>query len=90
VYVTHLLQRNQARLWTLLESGAHVYVCGFGVLSALASLLCLLSDARRMATDVHHIFETLIAKHGNKSAAEAKDYLKAMTTRKRYQTDVWS
>lgn len=74
IYVQQRLRERGAEVWSWLESGAHFYVCG---------------DASRMAKDVHQALLDLIAEHGQKTPAEAKEYLDALRKAKRYQRDVY-
>lgn len=74
IYVQQRLRERGAEVWSWLESGAHFYVCG---------------DATRMAKDVHQALLDLIAEHGKKTPAEAKEYLDALRKSKRYQRDVY-
>lgn len=75
VYVQHLISQKQAELWSLLENGAHFYVCG---------------DARHMARDVHSILQDVIRVQGQKSEDEVQKYIKKMQLKGRYSCDVWS
>jgi sulfite reductase (NADPH) flavoprotein alpha-component len=74
IYVQHRMQEHAAELWSWLESGAHLYVCG---------------DASRMAKDVdatlHHVVETA----GGKSPDDARAYVAKLKSDKRYQRDVY-
>ena len=74
VYVQHKMRENAAELWTWLQEGAHVYVCG---------------DARRMALDVDHALHAIVAEHTGTAADADREYVKALTKAKRYQRDVY-
>lgn len=74
VYVQHKLREKAAEIWTWLQRGAHVYVCG---------------DAGRMARDVEQALLDIIATHGGMSADDADDYLNDLRENKRYQRDVY-
>lgn len=74
VYVQHRMLERGAELFAWLESGGYFFVCG---------------DASRMAVDVDKALQEVIAVHGKKTAAEAKQYLVAMTNAKRYVRDVY-
>ncbi len=56
VYVQHRMREAGRDLWSWLDDGAHVYVCG---------------DAVRMAKDVETALVDIIAEHGGRSPAEA-------------------
>lgn len=74
VYVQDRLREYGRELFSWLESGAHLYVCG---------------DATRMAKDVHAALLEAIAEHGGKSAEDATDYLNALQSQGRYARDVY-
>ena len=74
IYVQDRMLENARELWTWLEGGAHLYVCG---------------DARRMARDVDTALHELIQKAGGRSAEQAADYVRQLKTDKRYQRDVY-
>ena len=42
-----------------------------------------------MANDVHETFVKIIQSQGGKTEQQARDYLKTMSSKKRYQQDVW-
>jgi sulfite reductase (NADPH) flavoprotein alpha-component len=74
VYVQHRLLEHGAGLWSWLEEGAHLYLCG---------------DAQRMARDVETGLAYIIAKEGRMDAAAAKAYLNRLAAEGRYQKDVY-
>jgi sulfite reductase (NADPH) flavoprotein alpha-component len=74
IYVQHRMRENAAELWSWLEAGAHVYVCG---------------DATRMAKDVDTAFNEVIQKAGGKKPEQAAEYVQQLKTNKRYQRDVY-
>lgn len=74
VYVQHKLKKHAVDVYQWLEAGAHFYVCG---------------DMQRMAKDVHQALVEIISEQGNKTVAQAEDYLKQMRINKRYQKDVY-
>lgn len=74
VYVQDRMREQGARLWSWLEAGAHVYVCG---------------DASRMAKDVDATLREVVATHGRLSAADADAYVKALASARRYAKDVY-
>jgi sulfite reductase (NADPH) flavoprotein alpha-component len=73
-YVQHRMQERSRELFTWLEDGAHVYVCG---------------DASRMAGDVHQALLGIIAREGGYSGEQAGEYLQDMKRIGRYQRDVY-
>jgi sulfite reductase (NADPH) flavoprotein alpha-component len=74
IYVQHRMRENARELWSWLEAGAHVYVCG---------------DAKRMARDVDQALTEVAATQGQLSAADAKAYVARLTREHRYQRDVY-
>jgi sulfite reductase (NADPH) flavoprotein alpha-component len=74
IYVQHRMLESSAELWTWLEDGAHLYVCG---------------DAERMARDVDRGLAYIVAKQGRMAPAAAKAYLARLAGEGRYQRDVY-
>lgn len=74
IYVQDKLREHGRELFSWLESGAHLYVCG---------------DATRMAKDVHATLLAVIAEHGGKSAEDATEYLNGLQSQGRYARDVY-
>ncbi|NOT86865.1 MAG: assimilatory sulfite reductase (NADPH) flavoprotein subunit [Lysobacter sp.] len=74
IYVQDKLREHGRELFSWLEGGAHLYVCG---------------DATRMAKDVHAALLAVIAEHGAKSAEDANDYLNGLQSQGRYARDVY-
>lgn len=74
VYVQHKIAEQAAELWTWLQAGAHIYVCG---------------DATHMAKDVETALIAAIAKQGSLSLEDAEAYLDNLREDKRYQRDVY-
>jgi sulfite reductase (NADPH) flavoprotein alpha-component len=61
-------------LWSWIQDGAHIYVCG---------------DAQRMAKDVEAALVDIIAEHGARSPGEAVKFLTELKNDDRYQADVY-
>jgi sulfite reductase (NADPH) flavoprotein alpha-component len=74
IYVQHRIREAGRELWSWLDDGAHVYVCG---------------DALRMAKDVEAAFVDVIAGHGRRSPTDAIKVLSELKASDRYQTDVY-
>lgn len=72
-YVQQRLSERGRDLYTWLESGAHLYVCG----------------AIAMGKDVHAALLEVIAGHGGRSAEDAEDYLNTLQQQGRYARDVY-
>ena len=74
IYVQHRMREVGRDLWSWLNDGAHVYVCG---------------DALRMAKDVEAALVDVIAEHGGCTPADAVKFLADLKTKGRYQADVY-
>ncbi len=74
VYVQDRMLERARELWNWLEEDAHFYVCG---------------DAKRMANDVDHALQQIVATQGRLSAGDAKAYVTGMAKSGRYQRDVY-
>lgn len=74
VYVQHKMIERGAQLWSWLQDGAGVYVCG---------------DATTMARGVDAALTTIIATHGRLSAEQAHEYKRHLVAEKRYLRDVY-
>ncbi|WP_138751474.1 assimilatory sulfite reductase (NADPH) flavoprotein subunit [Paenibacillus sinopodophylli] len=74
VYVQQRVLENSKELYTWLQEGAHVYICG---------------DEKHMAHDVHSALLTVIQQEGSLSGEEAAAYLDNMQEQQRYQRDVY-
>lgn len=74
IYVQDRMREAGAAIWTWLEAGAYVYICG---------------DASRMAKDVHQMFCTIIQEHGGYDEAGAEGYMRRLSKDKRYLKDVY-
>jgi cytochrome P450 / NADPH-cytochrome P450 reductase len=74
-YVQDQLYTRRAEVWSLLEAGAVVYVCG---------------DASRMAPDVRRAFAAIYCEKTGKTALEAEQWLNELTMANRYLVDVWA
>jgi sulfite reductase (NADPH) flavoprotein alpha-component len=73
VYVQNRMLENSADLWSWLQDGASVYVCG---------------DASRMAKDVHAALCRIVEEQGAMPAA-AEGYIEALKENHRYHRDVY-
>ncbi len=74
VYVQHKMAEHGAELWSWLDGGAYVYVCG---------------DAAEMAHSVDQTLLEIIRKHGGLTAEQANQYLQDLKRSKRYCKDVY-
>lgn len=74
VYVQHKMYENKKEIWSWLQEGALLYVCG---------------DASRMAKDVEAILHKIIQEEGNLSEEHASSYLKTLRKQKKYLLDVY-
>ncbi len=74
IYVQHRMREAGRDIWSWIEEGAHIYVCG---------------DAQRMAKDVETALVDIIAEHGGHKPAEAMKVLGGLKANGRYQADVY-
>ncbi|WP_218030078.1 bifunctional nitrate reductase/sulfite reductase flavoprotein subunit alpha [Pseudonocardia hydrocarbonoxydans] len=74
VYVQDRMREQGARLWSWLQDGAHLYVCG---------------DAARMAKDVDRALRDVVAAHGGLDEERAGAYVARLAADKRYVRDVY-
>jgi sulfite reductase (NADPH) flavoprotein alpha-component len=73
-YVQHRMREVGRDLWSWLNDGAHVYVCG---------------DAMRMAKDVESVLTEIVAQQGGCTPAEAVKFVAELKAEGRYQADVY-
>jgi sulfite reductase (NADPH) flavoprotein alpha-component len=74
IYVQDRMREESADLWSWLDKGAHLYVCG---------------DAKRMAADVEKTLTAICEQYGGMDSARAKTFLADLRVAGRYQTDVY-
>ncbi len=74
IYVQDRLREQAAEVWSWLDGGAHLYLCG---------------DADRMAPDVHAALIDIVAEQGGKTPEAAADWLRDLTKAGRYARDVY-
>jgi sulfite reductase (NADPH) flavoprotein alpha-component len=74
IYVQTRMVEHARELWSWLEEGAHLYVCG---------------DAKRMAKDVDAALHQVIEQVGGRSKELAAEYVQKLKSDKRYQRDVY-
>ena len=74
VYVQHRILEQAKRVYSWLERGAHIYVCG---------------DADRMAGDVNQALYSVLQTEGGLSDERAATYLTELKSAHRYQRDVY-
>ncbi len=74
VYVQDRMREHGPQLWSWLERGAHLYVCG---------------DASRMAKDVDAALREVVSVQGGLDAEESAAYVKRLSTDRRYARDVY-
>jgi len=75
VYVQNKLWEEREHIWSLMQQGAHMYICG---------------DARNMARDVQNTFQRIFKEVGEMSEEAAQKFFKDLERQRRYQADVWS
>lgn len=74
-YVQDLIQQQAQKVWSLLQEGAYVFVCG---------------DAKNMAPAVQKTFVTLLSTQGGLSVAQAEETIRTWRSEGRYCEDVWA
>jgi len=73
IYVQQRLRENGAEVYSWLEGGAHLYICG----------------AIAMGKDVHQALLSIVSEYGGKSLEDAGDYLSQLQQSGRYARDVY-
>ena len=74
IYVQHRMQDKAFEIWSWIEKGAYIFVCG---------------DAHRMAKDVDITLLNIVQDEGKMDEQAAKDYIKKLRTEKRFLKDVY-
>jgi NADPH-dependent sulfite reductase flavoprotein alpha-component len=74
VYVQDRMRECAVELWSWLQDGARVYVCG---------------DASRMAKDVDAALRDVVRQRGHLDAERADEYVKRLASERRYVRDVY-
>jgi len=74
VYVQHRIREAGREVWSWLNDGAYLYLCG---------------DAERMAPDVDAALQALVEEQGGVSKEAAVEYVAHLRTQKRYRRDVY-
>ncbi|MEM7060531.1 MAG: cytochrome P450 [Pseudomonadota bacterium] len=75
VYVQDLIREQRDAVWSLLDKGAHVFVCG---------------DGSRMEPDVRRALTLIYSEEKDVNAEAAEIWLEDMIERGRYALDVWA
>lgn len=74
IYVQDKLRLKAEELWTWLQQGAYLYICG---------------DGNKMAKDVHQALLDIAQQQGGFSVEQAEQYFDDLRQAKRYQKDVY-
>lgn len=74
VYVQHRMREHSQELYSWIQEGAVIYICG---------------DEKHMAHDVHETLIDIIEQEGQMNREQAEQYLSEMQQQKRYQRDVY-
>ena len=74
VYVQDKMLENAPTVWSWLQDGANLYVCG---------------DASRMAKDVDATLHTIVEQQGGMNTDAAQEYVDALKDQHRYHRDVY-
>jgi sulfite reductase (NADPH) flavoprotein alpha-component len=74
VYVQHRMCEHARDIWSWLEEGAEVFVCG---------------DKERMASDVDAVLHEIVESQGGRTPDAAREYIENLRKTKRYKRDVY-
>jgi sulfite reductase (NADPH) flavoprotein alpha-component len=74
IYVQRRMREVGRDLWSWINDGAHIYVCG---------------NALKMAKDVESALLDIVTEHGGCGVEQAKAFVAEMKAKGRYQTDVY-
>jgi sulfite reductase (NADPH) flavoprotein alpha-component len=74
IYVQHLMMQNAKQLWSWLQQGAFLYVCG---------------DASNMAKDVDRALLQISQEQGDLTLEDAELYMQTLKDDRRYQRDIY-
>ena len=74
IYVQDRMVEQGAQLWSWIEGGASIYVCG---------------DASRMAKDVDAALHSIVETQGGMGSDAALEYMQTMKDEHRYHRDVY-
>lgn len=74
IYVQHRIRECGRDVWSWLQDGAYLYLCG---------------DAERMAPDVDAAILDVAEQHGGMRKEAAAEYVTTLRTQKRYRRDVY-
>jgi sulfite reductase (NADPH) flavoprotein alpha-component len=74
IYIQHRLKENQKEIYSWLNEGAYLYLCG---------------DMKSMAKDVNKTLLEIIQIQGEINEEQAKKYIKNLKREKRFQSDVY-
>jgi cytochrome P450/NADPH-cytochrome P450 reductase len=74
-YVQDLIAAQKDRVWSLIEQGAIIYVCG---------------DGGKMEPDVKRALTAIYRERANADEAAAASWIESMGTENRYVLDVWA
>ncbi|MDN6386140.1 MAG: hypothetical protein L0J86_00440, partial [Corynebacterium sp.] len=74
VYVQDLMLRNAGELWSWIDRGAYLYVCG---------------DARKMAPDVDATLHRIVAEQGRMDPEATRRFMSVLSSERRYVKDVY-
>ncbi|MBK0003451.1 NADPH-dependent assimilatory sulfite reductase flavoprotein subunit [Erwinia sp. S38] len=74
IYVQDKIRAKGAEVWSWIQEGAHIYVCG---------------DANRMAKDVEQALLEVVAEYGGMDIETADEFLSDLRIERRYQRDVY-
>lgn len=74
IYVQHRMLEQKKSLWSWIQDGCYIYVCG---------------DAERMAKDVDAALQQIAQEEGQMMEEDARKFIKTLRLEKRYLLDVY-
>ncbi|QCI16091.1 assimilatory sulfite reductase (NADPH) flavoprotein subunit [Buchnera aphidicola] len=74
IYIQHKIRENGKEIWSWIEEGAAIYVCG---------------NASKMAKDVEKALLDIISIHGGMNLEDSDEYLNNLRLNQRYKRDVY-
>ncbi|QCI19982.1 assimilatory sulfite reductase (NADPH) flavoprotein subunit [Buchnera aphidicola (Brevicoryne brassicae)] len=74
IYIQDKIRENGKEIWSWIENGAQIYICG---------------NASKMAKDVEKALLDIISQNGNMSAEDSNEFLNNLRLNQRYKRDVY-
>lgn len=74
LYVQHILEQQQEKIWQLLENGAHIYICG---------------SKSNLNNPIDKVLQNIVLKYTNMNEEEAQQWLYNLVTNERFHKDLY-